>query len=270
MSFDPKTQSVTRLSFYPRKNWPTLWPVFIWNGVQITPEPTSASIAKPICYPESVSLEELLLQVYPSLSWLEVWQLHRALKQANVPVQSDKLWQLYGYRESSDSDKWESIFAQLHPAVLQWCVDKEMSPKDLAPLKALPDIKMITEELKCLAELQLSKSDGQKALEWIVDLFLMGNTNLPAVMQNVESGTQLLNRLEELRLPLVTQKKRQSEELLKRLSWPRRLQARVSRVGDLSGFEIKFFAQNRDEFVKQVEGLQVVARQLEDNSVERF
>lgn len=270
MSFDPKTQGVTKLSFYPRRGWPTLWPAFIWNGVQLTPDPTSISVSAPVFYPASVSLEELLLQIYPALPWLEVWQLHLALKKANVPVQSDKLWQLYGFRESSENEKWETIFNQVSPEVLQWWVEKEFSPRDLAPLKALPDVGPISGELKRLAQLQLSKSDGQKALEWMVDLFLMGNANLSAVMQNIESGTQLLDRLEELRLPLVTQKKRQSEDLLKRLSWPRRLQARVSRLGDLSGFEIKFFAHNRDEFVKQVEGLQAVARQLEDNSVERF
>ncbi len=270
MSFDPKTQGIIRLSYYPRRGWPSLWPAFVWNGVQLTPESTVAAVTTPVIYPQSVSLEDLLQQIYPDLPWLEVWQLQWALKKANIPVLSDKLWQLYGFRESSDNEKWEEVFAQISPDILQWWVEKDFSPRDLAPLKALPDVRQFSEVLKRLAQLQLSKSDGQKALEWMVDLFLMGNANLPVVLQNVESGSQLLDRLEELRLPMVTQKKRQSEDLLKRLSWPRRLQARVSRLGDLSGFEIKFFAHNRDEFVKQVEGLQAVARQLEDNSVERF
>lgn len=200
------------------------------------------------------SFEEVLKSLYPSLTLVEWARLVNAVERAGLPLEKDVFSEKHNFRWGEDFSKVCDLILELDEKFLFWANEKQLSTRDLAPLRALASISSFQPYLLKMCEMNPSRSEGVQALEWMVDLFLMGH-DLKALVENPKSFSNLLRSLRQKRFPLATQQEAGMADLVQKLPWPKKAQARVLRQGDLSGIEIKFFVQSPSDMKTQLDGL---------------
>jgi len=286
MNFSSETPRVKKLNFRPQTDWPPAFPTLLWRGIVIAEsEKNSGSDATHYGVYEvdpTYPIEKLLAETFPQLQWLEILLLTKNLIEVKAPFDAEVLWRQYNFRQPADQDQYFTMLRSLPQEFVQWLITKDFGWRDLAALKVLMnnplgELPLHQDLFRQLLMWPVSKSDAQKLLEWWADLAMLGNTRLAEVfveatkIREPQKASELfLRQLEALRYPIATEKIKKSQDLITKLPWPSKLQARVTRRADQMGVEVKFFAQNRQELVKQVEGLQLVIKKMTEENIERI
>lgn len=254
MLIKPLTQCSRGLDFQPRKAWPEVLPALSWRGHLLCGFERAQGEAVEL---GDVALLAAFTAIYPKLGLGEFARWRKALS-AQWPEEcrewQDGFARTYGWR-------WSDRLSQTLDALLQtplvfqaWVDTKEVAPRDLSPLLALPNIADFDLFLRALADLPVSRSEGTRALELGVELFLLDrplNDLLPAS----DAPQEYLRRLERWRRPRTEQADESWRQELSRWPWPSQVQGQWSRVGDQAGLEIKIRTTSPQDLNKKLERL---------------
>lgn len=250
--------------------WPSSMPPLVFRSVQIAGRRDLSLAAMTLEANDQADLEKLLADLYLPLSLAKFSQLKSSCESVGLSVQWPRLADLSGYRWSDDFVRALDTLSRVSTTFLDWCAEKDIGARDLAPLRAVKCIESLNSHLEHLVKWNPSRSEGVKAIEFAVDLFLMGKP-IDTTFQSAPNFGELYRELQKLRYPETTHRQLLAESKLKELPWPKRSQVRVARVGDQSGVEIKFFIQSAEDLRKQVENFALVSREMmAQESEERF
>ncbi len=248
------------LNFGPRVPWPETLPAFSWRGYLLNG--FNRTDGHVIELDENELLEKIWPDIYPKLSLMELSRFYHCVLKTGLAMEWSTFFFAYGIRFSEDVQNLVERIIALPPTVQNWCVLKDVSARDLAPLKALADWSAVMPWWWKMLGYEPSRTDGVRALEWIVDLTLM-NVDLDPLLAGATNLADWTKRLRSARYPLASEKDQANERLVKELPWPKKLEAKYVRHGDKAGFEVKLFVRSTPDLQKQIEGLQAVESELE-------
>jgi len=274
------------LDFNPESPWPELLPLYCYedellcgfNRTTIDPETKVISL-------EGQSLPILIKTIHPNLSFPEVARLVEKLSLSLDKTKdcTNEVWNLYGYHARENLIILAQKITQLPRDIQRWLSQKKFSPQDLAPLRALNDLKIMNDFWDELLISNPSKSEGVKWIELLVELLLMdfkfeqihpngikmnsvsGENSTTSCSQSL-STSLWLSHLQALRYPLSTNQDLLAETKVRSLHWPAKSEARWSRRGDRSGIELKLFFSNPSELKLNLVRLEKVSNELENNN----
>ncbi|MGZ3723700.1 MAG: hypothetical protein ACXVA9_12245 [Bdellovibrionales bacterium] len=200
---------------------------------------------------------EAVTACYPTLGLAELARLHSGLVHARPELAQElsaSFFQAYGLRWCDRLQ--ETLRALLlTPFEFQTFVDeKKWGARDLAALLALPDVAAISVFLAALAELPLSKSQAVQAMEWVIELFLMGRP-LNDLLPSGPNGEAYMLRLQQWRKPQSAARDEQWSKTVGEWPWPAQVQGQWQRFGDQAGLEIKIRTTSAADFQKKLERL---------------
>ena len=139
-----------------------------------------------------------------------------------------------------------SVLHELPKAFQDWVDDKKMSLNELHPLCLWHINGKPTDELSLLADdivkWNCSHQEGALALEYAIDLYLMGNMS----SFHISAGTKKdwISEIKSRRYPQTSQRDEEESQRVKTAPWPQRVQGRAFRQGDSSNIEIKLNIQS--------------------------
>ncbi len=269
--------------------WAKALPHLHWRGICLT---CRGSETVDALDGSDTNLETWLAELYPKMRFADFAQLFQTLRESGLDFDWAIFLPHYQMRFTEDFlraiDQWLSLPSEFQT----WSRDKELSVGDLLPLLALKnDVALKNNHerfyflqalLARLAQHNPSKQEGTRALEWIIDLYLISPPRFQQALQSDEgpsaakvllstdlSWAEFFVRLEVWRYPLASSQKKKIEELAKSLPWPKRAQVKAGRQGDRSGFEVKIFIRDSQDLRSQVKGFSAVAEQLEKREGEK-
>jgi hypothetical protein len=254
------SQCSKALDFSPRVPWPARLPAFSWRGFLLSGFDREDGHVIEL---DSAELLEIIWHdIYPKLSLTELARFYDKALRADLQMEWPTFFHSYGIRFTEDTKilMRKIVFMPAH--VQKWCVLKDVSARDLAPLKALNDWDEIAPWWQKIVLYEPSRADGVRALEWLVDLNLMG-VALDVLLADIGNFSDAVKRLRVKRFPLTEEKDQQAERLVRELPWPKKLEARYVRHGDKTGYEVKLFVRSTPDLQKQIEGLKAVESELE-------
>jgi hypothetical protein len=254
------SQCSKALNFGPRVAWPGRLPAFSWRGFLLSGFDREEGHV--IELDSSELLEVIWHDIYPKLSLVELARFYDCALRADLPIEWPTFFHAYGIRFSEDTKLVMRKVVYMPERVQLWCVQKDVSARDLAPLRALNDWDQIAPWWQKLVVYEPSRAEGVRALEHLVDLHLMG-VALDAVLEGVSNFAEAVKRLRVKRFPLTEEADQQAEKLVRELPWPKKLEARYVRQGDKAGYEVKLFVRSTPDLQKQIEGLRAVESELE-------
>jgi hypothetical protein len=121
-------------------------------------------------------------------------------------------------------------------------------------LLALPAPEEFHIFLEALARLELSRSEGVRAMELGAELFMMGRP-LNDILPSGDDGAAYLKQLEKWRRPNSLGRDEQWRETVKQWPWPSQVQGKWQRFGDQSGLEVNIRSTSPEDFHKKLERL---------------
>ncbi len=248
------------LDFGPRTPWPERLPAFGWRGLLLTG--FDRENGHVIELDSEELLEKIWPDIYPKLSLMELARFYRCVEKAGLALEWPTFFFAYGMRFSDDFTALLQRIVTLPADVQRWCVQKDLSVRDLAAFKALADWAPILPWWQKMVTFEPSRTEGVRAIEWMVELFLMKG-DLAPILADVTNFSEMVKQMRAQRFPVMDAKDQLAERLVKELPWPKKLEARYVRNGDKAGFEVKLFVRNTPELQKQIEGLQAVESELE-------
>lgn len=260
----PKTDDSLHfdLDFAPRSPTPAIFPLFVWNNWALNhfSAPMTPSLIR-----QDVSaqpLESALQQIYPQLNFAELSRLYRRLKLAELSFSPETLFSFYNFRFDSRLEKILDVFEKLPLEFQNWCGDREVSPRDISPLTALPDPQVLNDFFTLVHEsASFSRSQMAQALELLVELSLMKNSwsvLTPADVTKPNWPDFWLLTLKSLRFPVTTEKDQEQKDQWNTLPWSKDFSTKWTRSGDKSGLEVKFTLTSKSDLEKKLSALQRV------------
>lgn len=255
MNIKPISQCSKELDFSPRKMWPDALPALAWKGQLVCGFGRSDSA-------EAVDVSErLFLDVWkachPELTLAELARLVVCFQKMNqeffVEI-GEGLFSIYGLRLNDRLMQVLEVLVKCPREFQNWCDDKKMGARDLAPLLAVTDVNEIAPLLLELPRMTISKFEGARALELFVELYLMGRP-LNDLLPTSENGGLYVRRLEGWRRPNAEVKDEEWRKTVGQWPWPSQVQAEWQRFGDQAGLEIKIRTTSPDDFQKKLESL---------------
>lgn len=223
--------------------WPESMPALVWG------EWILAGRSEVTFDISMSSLGEALRLAYPQLGISSLAEVA-----AQVPEHIDCACGTYGI-------KWNDRLSQIFDLVLhtpgefqQWIEEKRFSARDLLPLLAVSDLNEIEPLLLHFPKSQLSKTLAAQALEWSVELYLMG-LPLDRILTKSDNWWALLQRL---RRPMETKRAEKRERFLHEAPFPARTSGQWLKDSDQPILEIKTQARTPEELLKQLEKLKSV------------
>ena len=221
MFFSDKSE-VQNLNFLPRGHCLSKARVE-WNNIILNGK---VAENQPIIDLSQENLHELCFDLFGPLTFIETFELFRALKKKGLAEALD--WGAYlQLNQMSWNQRIQQIFSILDtapPEFLQWCYEKKISARDLTPLVPL---KTMTPTLKLwngFSSEQLSRSEGKQALDWLVDLILMD-----VDLDELSPQQKWLEKIRLMRFPQTTQSDSRPEQ---NNPWPKFVHIVKQRQGD--------------------------------------
>ena len=270
------SQCTRCLDFRPRAKWPSVLPSIAWNEILVAGF-KRASLGRPetaVCLfiaSEEFSLEEPMSSLYPNLSFLELARVADQLKKVKLEINWPDFCSRLGYHARSD---WPSLFQVMKAApneLLEWWQSHDVSPRDLAPLNALPvDLRDRYFQLaKKAVALAPSKSDGVQILEWLVDILLADfkcsfTAPFDSELLGVSTFAEFRTKTRRLRFQQTATGDELRANNIAKLPWSAKTKAAWIRQGDRDGVEIKIFSHSANDLMKQIAVLQNVATHWKD------
>lgn len=157
--------------------------------------------------------------------------------------------------------KWNDRLSQVFQLILntppdfqKWLEEKKFSPRELLPLLAVGNLEEIEPLLIHLSKTHLSKTLAAQALEWSIELYLMG-LPLERILAKSDNWWAFLQRL---RRPMETQQIEKREQFLREVPFPARTSGQWLKDSDQPVLEIKTQARSPQELLQQLDKLKTV------------
>lgn len=252
MTIDIVARCDRSLDFHPRRPWARVLPALAWKGLLLTGFERGEGPVLDLS--DKCGFLEAMKTAHPELCLSELGRLHKCLRTHHPELArefSEGLFAEYDLRWCERLEQTLDVLLQTPLGFQDWVDEKKVSPRELAPLLALTDVFAVTPFLRELPGANLSKSQAVQALEWVVELFLMGrplNDLMPT-----EPG--YLRRLEQWRKPLTGSSDETWREKVAAWPWPAQVQGQWQRFGDQSGLEIKIRTTSPQDLSKKLERL---------------
>lgn len=260
------TQCKKDLDFKPLHKKTDSLPSIAWNTYLITGFDRTHGTVLNIKTP----LPQLLKDCYPNLSFAEISRFLERLESIEplyFELKADIL-AAYHLKDHPELDELIHIVLSLGFQHQNWLAEKQMTPRELYPLRLLLRQKpteaaeFIAKCCDLMRQKKATKAQAVKILELATDLFLMGQDPINEVARTAEIW---LRFLEHKRYPQTRSFDVTQEEKVKRLPWPSHVQAKWIREGDHAGIEVKFNIHNSTELNKMIEGLESLSSQLNED-----
>lgn len=143
-----------------------------------------------------------------------------------------------------------------------WVAEKKLGGRDLAPLRAVKDEAFLQSLLGYIGRTSPNKNFGTQALEWAVDLHLMGKEVHIPVEYSRETFMNWHSELKDQRFARRAAQRKALEEKIQQAPWPRNVRAQVVEKGDQVGFEVKIFAESAEDLGRKVDLLRQCAEKM--------
>ena len=243
-------QCSNAFDFKPRLKWPDILPAYCWRGILLC---GFGRLSGPVFDLSEQNLVDAIFALYPSLTFGELARLADVFTSSFAHESLDVLLARYGLRPSERLSQTFTVWRQTPIPFQEWTIDKKFGARDLAPLLAAdPGDRGFDFFLICLATTTLSKSDGARALELALELYLLGETFKP---EPSKRGETLLARLETLRRPRSAQLDADRRQMVAAWPWPKHVQGQWQRFGDEAGIEIRLRAHSPSDLKQKLERL---------------
>ena len=242
------TQALRTLNYEPRKP-PLTMARFHWQGLILNPQ---APLKAPLLDLSHQNLPPLLVQIFGPLSFIQWTELCLALRKDPVwTLLNRKEWaSLLHYHWNQRTEQLMEKLAQAPPEFMTWAHEKQMGQRDLQPLLALPCLKSQASLLRELPKANLSRNEGKKWIDLMVDLLLMGKEEGEL---KAPKGEPWLPHLYQIRHPQSLEK-----ETTPSNPWPQFVKILKQRQGDrlLYKMEITYSdPQDLDQKLKRLKPL---------------
>lgn len=260
MKIDVVSRCNRRLNFYAKAVWPEALPAVAWGGICLAGFNGDTTAECLFIERDEKLLENVLAGLYPKLSFIELARLAGALNELDVGFNWREFSALIGYHWNDDWPALFSIVRQAPADLVRWWEQRDVSARDLAPLRAFTDELQLTQWFHLashVAKFQPSRSDGVQVLEWLVDLMLSANAT--DSLFEARSFIELKEQVRAARFPMATHREKSQSDLAAKLPWPVGAKAAWVRQGDRGGIEIKLFSKSAGELEKQISSLQNAA-----------
>ena len=252
MDFRPLSQCRSDLDFKPLRLWPSHLPVFSWESQRLCGfERPDVGAAVELDGP----IEDILFQIHPKLSFVEVSSLFNCLQRAQMSFCSEKLFRNWGFAFGDSVQK--SVLSTLSwpDEFLQFAKEKSLSQRDLEPIQLISDMNI---ELIQLSKTRASKSEAVQLIELIADLKMLGR--LTELNWELEARV-LIEELRFARYPKRTAKMIEARKKAKSLSWPRGMKWSWKTISDQNTLEMQLTAHSLQELGKLTRQLNKVVDQ---------
>ncbi len=251
-------QCAKDLDFQPRTQWPQALPAIAWKGQLLTAfEREATAPAIDVNDLQRTDLIESMKACYPAMGLGElarfIFKLERVWPDLFIELR-EGLNKAYDYRWSDRLSETMQALRRTPFSFQAWVDDKHVSPRDLSPLLALPELKAFLPFLEAMSTLPLTRSEGVRALELGTELFLMGRS-LTDILPTQNNAAAYLRQLEKWRRPETTMMDDQWRTDVERWPWPSQVQGQWKRFGDQSGLEVNIRTTSPEDFNKKLERL---------------
>lgn len=193
---------------------------------------------------------------YPEIGLSELARLYHAIhtRAPQLEVHMEDLFAEYGLRWCERLKITMKMLVRLPQEFQNWTDEKKFAARDLAPLLAVTDLSSLDPLFTALTKLNLSKSQGVRAVELVVELFLIGKP-LNDLLPTTDKADEYLSLLERWRRPNALEREEIWKEAVARWPWPAHVKAQWQRFGDQSGLELRLRAASPEDFHKQLQKL---------------
>lgn len=257
MNTRPIAQCSKSFDFSPRQQWPEVLPPIVWKGQLVCGFQRESGEALDLSEKHFV---DLWRACHPSLGLGEFSRFMVALEREwpDLFVEwREALCAIYGLRWSDRLHQMMCVIF-LCPREFQTFLDeKKMSARDLAPLLAVEDVRVLADLLRELPRMMISKFEATRALELFVELFMIGRP-LNDLLPTSDNGGLYVRRLEQWRKPQSSASDDQWRREVNEWPWPAQVQAEWQRFGDQAGIEIKIRTTSPDDFQKKLDRLATI------------
>lgn len=195
------------------------------------------------------SLGEALRLAYPNLGLISLAQV-----MTQIPGHEESICHAYGIKWNDRLSQVLDLVLQTPPDFQRWLEEKKFSPRDLLPLLAVSDLKAIEPLLMHLPKTGLSKTPAVQALEWSIELYLMG---LP-LEQLLTKNDNWWAFLQRLRRPMESEQIEKRERFLREAPFPPRTTGQWLTDSDQPVLEIKTLARTPEELLSQLDKLKTI------------
>src|SRR6185312_634210 len=168
MKIDVVSRCSRRLDFTAKSDWPDVLPSIAWDSVWVAGFGRNAEASCLFISREEHSLESVLAGLYPKLGFVDLSRLAEALEKLSLPFDWSDFSARLGFHWNNDWPLLFKILRQASPEVIEWWQSRDVSARDLAPLKALAGDERLTEWFSLAnrtVAFQPSRSDGVQILE---------------------------------------------------------------------------------------------------------
>jgi hypothetical protein len=245
------------LDFQPHLLWPRAFPPLAWQGLLLTGFDRRDGQALDLFENGRCTWLEAIKACYPELGLAELARLHRGLQNAKPELAQEltvSLYSAYGLRWCDRLEQTVRALLETPLGFQKWIDEKKWGARDLAPLLALPEVKSVAAFLSALSEMPLGKSQAVQAMEWVIELSLMGRP-LNDLMPTSLDGEAYLRRLQQWRKPQSALLDDQWSKVVTEWPWPAQVQGHWQRFGDQTGLKIEIRTTSPQDFRKKLERL---------------
>lgn len=257
MEFCPFSHCTKTLHFSKHRQWPAPLPAIAWNKHLLCGFDRQGQVLN-----FSEGLPELLKSIYPELTLTELAQLFKIGKKIIADQDQKLIIEQYGFRDSSDLCSILNLLPLTPPYFQDFVHNKKISPRELSPLRALPDLALFSELLSDISLSSLSKSQAVQMLEFLIELFLMDNNYEALSKQHTENSDSWFERISCLRFPMTKKSDQEFSLKTSSLAWPNQVRAEWVRKGDQAGVQITLFANSQADLFKKISGLNKLNQEL--------
>lgn len=199
---------------------------------------------------------EVFAALYPDLTLADLAQVKMQIAKYPNLLDWETLLSKYHLSPSTNLDETLRILQECPKEFKEWAAEKKLNVQDLAPLRLLKSVGEASPLLVKTLESGLSKSEGCRALEIAIELFLQ-TKNLDSLLQIPNENW--LNELYARRYKKTLAQDQDKESQLKGLPWPRHSQVKFVRRGDRSGLELKIFFSSQHDLKVALSALNHIA-----------
>jgi len=196
------------------------------------------------------SLGGALRLAYPQLGLTAIAQVI-----AQIPEEAENICQTYDLRWSERLSQVLKMIGCTPVEFQKWINEKKFSPRDLFPLLAVRDLSEFEPVLSHLARSSLTRSLASQALEWSVELFLMG-VPFSTILGNKKDWWASLRKL---RRPIESAQTERREKFLREAPLPSHTAGQWLNASDQPALEIKLQASSAKELHQLLDKLKSVS-----------
>lgn len=270
----PAMQCSNKLEFPVLSPWPLGLPGVALGGWVIAGFSSDLVIDYPWADHDPKEFVRLFSSVHPHLSFGELVEFSDQVKahEPETKMISQAMGDLIAHYGFRDEELFRRLGEKLQRApslFRQWAIARKVAPGDLTCLFSVtpaiePQLSPLLEEI---AKRQMTRQEGARALETIVEL-LLKDPNLSLTQLVVADKQAWLEHLHQLRYPQTSQQDRLASTWVTEQIWPRQSHIRWIRQGDQAGLEVRMMIRQPQDFDKSkdsLERIQKIFEQAPDN-----